>query len=301
MKTTVLAFCVVFCGMALGQSKTPADRFSQLDRNTDGKLSADEVASMPSLARLLPVADTDKDGGLSREEIRKASERFSTLAQLIGEKPPANNPPAAPTPAAEGRRTRVPPNNAPIDPKWGPDIEPRETSFRFTFVPEFHPGTNDANGQLLGGTELMRLAAHEGKLSAGVGYFGQDPRKPHAPGAQVLRKDSAASGWVVDATFPDYVRVDTLVSVTFTSDANGQELAKPVTMLVAGLWWRKVKPWGQHAVHRLDDGAVTGEIARRLDPETLVGQHELFVYYTRFLRGGVSELRRCRADVKANP
>jgi hypothetical protein len=38
--------------------------------------------------------------------------------------------------------------------------------------------------------------------------------------------------------------VDTLVSVTFTSDAAGVKLAKPVTRLVAGLWWQKVKPWG---------------------------------------------------------
>jgi len=77
----------------------------------------------------------------------------------------------------------------------------------------------------------VRLATHGGKLFAGVGYFGQDPREPHAPGAQILRKDSVNGGWQVDATFPDYVRVDTLVAVTFTSD-------------VAGLWWKKAKPWG---------------------------------------------------------
>jgi hypothetical protein len=233
---------VLACGQSLAQS--PSDRFTKLDKNADGKLSAEEVTAMPSLARLVPVADVDKDGGLSREELRKAAERFPALGPLAGGKPVEENKPAVPAPAAAKRQTRVPPNNAPIDPKWGPDIEPKETSLKFTFLPDFHPGTKDATGELMGGTELMRLATHDGKLFAGVGYFGRDPREPHAAGAQILRKDAANGGWQVDATFPDYVRVDTLVAVTFTSDAAGMPLDKPVTKLVAGLWWKKVKPWG---------------------------------------------------------
>ncbi len=146
--------------------------------------------------------------------------------------------------ASTGWRTQIPLNTAPIDPKWGPDTEPKETTLKFKFVPDYLPGTPDANGEMLGGTELMRLTAHEGKLFAGVGYFGQDPAKRQSPGAQILRKDSATSGWVVDATFADYVRVDTLLAATFTTDAGGHKLANPVTMLIAGLWWRKVKPWG---------------------------------------------------------
>jgi hypothetical protein len=245
MKATFLSLlALVLANLVLAQTGTPSTRFKQLDRNGDGKLSANEVATMPSLARLLGVADADQDGGLSRDEIRAASQRFPALAQLIGETPPGTKLPAAPTPGDKGRRTQIPLNNAPIDPKWGPDIEPKETMLKFKFVPDYLPGTKDANGEVLGGTELMRLTTHDGKLFAGVGYFGQDPAKQPAPGAQVLRKDSARNGWVVDATFPDYVRVDTLVAVTFTSDAAGQPLLKPVTKLVAGLWWRKVKPWG---------------------------------------------------------
>ena len=239
MKAHLLIFCILTPALpANGQTVA----FQRLDRNGDGNLSAAEVAAMPSLARLLGVADADQDGGLSRDEIRAASQRFPALGQLIGEKPSGENKPAAPAPAAKGRRSQIPLNTAPIDPKWGPDVTPRETTLKFTFVPDFLPGTKDANGEVLGGTELMRLTAHDGKLFAGVGYFGQDPAKRSAPGAQVLRKDSASSGWVVDATFPDYVRVDTLVAVTFTSDAAGQPLVTPVTELVAGLWWRKVKP-----------------------------------------------------------
>lgn len=55
---------------------------------------------------------------------------------------------------------------------------------------------------------------------------------------------------------------------------------------------------GDHIVRRLDDGAVTQTTARRLDPESLVGEHELFVYYTRVASGG-SELRLCRTGVKS--
>jgi hypothetical protein len=242
MKNLLLTLIAMgwFCMDAQSQeSSAGTDRFAQLDKNSDGILSADEVASMPGLAQLVPAADADKDGGLSRAELRKAAKRFPGLAQILGEKGPD-----ATAPASDGGRSPIPPNNAPIDPRWGPDVEPRETTLRFTFTPDFFPGTKDANGEILGGTELMRLDVHGGKLFAGVGYFGQDPARRRAPGAQVLRKDSAGSGWVVDATFPDYVRVDTLVSVTFTSDAAGKPLSKPVTRLVAGLWWRKVKPWG---------------------------------------------------------
>jgi len=53
---------------------------------------------------------------------------------------------------------------------------------------------------------------------------------------------------------------------------------------------------GEHTARRLDDGATSHTAARRLDPETLVGDRELFVYYTRLSDKG-SELRRCRTGV----
>jgi hypothetical protein len=234
-------------GRVAGQSAGASleQRFKQLDRNGDGKLTADELAQMPSLERLLSAMDADKDGGLSRDEIRAAATQWPALAGLIGE--PAQGKTTSGGTASEenaARQREMPRNNAPIDPKWGPDVEPKESSLKFWFAPDYLPGTKDKNGELLGGTELMRLAVHDGKLFGAVGYFGQDLTRRRAPGAQVVRKDSAAGKWVVDATFPDYVRVDTLVAATFTSDATGQKLAKPVTMLVAGLWWKKVQPWG---------------------------------------------------------
>lgn len=39
---------------------------------------------MPSVSRLLPVVDMDKDGVLSQDEIRAASKRWPKLAGLLG-------------------------------------------------------------------------------------------------------------------------------------------------------------------------------------------------------------------------
>jgi acetyl esterase/lipase len=62
------------------------------------------------------------------------------------------------------------------------------------------------------------------------------------------------------------------------------------------IWLLGFDTSGQHTVRRLDDGATTQTPARRLDPETLVGERELFVYYTR-VTGKGSELRLCRTGV----
>jgi len=53
---------------------------------------------------------------------------------------------------------------------------------------------------------------------------------------------------------------------------------------------------GDHLMRRLDDGAVTGKAARRLDPESFIGERELFVYYT-LVGDGLSQLRRCRTGI----
>ena len=254
---TIIHLAALFACLTLSAQTQPraagglADRFKQLDRDGDGKLSAEEVAAMPSLARLLPMADTDKDGALSRDEIRAASKQWPALAGLLGGAAGEEKTPASTQPRATGATAqRIPPNTRPIDPKWGPDVEPKETTLKFKFVPDYLPGTKDVNGEVLGGTELLRLTAHDGKLFGAVGYFAQDPAKRRTFGAQVVRKDSATSKWMVDATFADYVRVDTLVTATFSVDAAGQKLAKPVTMLVAGLWWKKIRPWGTNEDER---------------------------------------------------
>lgn len=39
------------------------------------------------------------------------------------------------------------------------------------------PGTKDAKGEVLGGTELLRLTAHEGKLFALLGHLAHRTRR----------------------------------------------------------------------------------------------------------------------------
>jgi len=98
----------------------------------------------------------------------------------------------------------------------------------------FEPGTIDtATGQEIGGTEIVHLAAHKGRLFAGNGYW-MDPRWPDNPWAQVLVLDSPDGKWKVDlAMGPGHLRVTALRSVTFTTDHQGRRLAKPVNLLLA--------------------------------------------------------------------
>lgn len=62
------------------------------------------------------------------------------------------------------------------------------------------------------------------------------------------------------------------------------------------IWLFGFDPAGDHLVRRLDDGVLTGKPARRLDPESLIGERELFVYYT-LLEGGTAQLRLCRKGI----
>ena len=64
------------------------------------------------------------------------------------------------------------------------------------------------------------------------------------------------------------------------------------------IWLLGFDTSGQHTVRRLDDGATSQTAARRLDPETLLGERELYVYYTRVTASG-SELRMCRTGVNS--
>jgi hypothetical protein len=104
---------------------------------------------------------------------------------------------------------------------------------------DYVPGSYDVGGRFTGGTELMSLVAHRGRLYAGVGYwnddfFGVGSPDPH-PGAQVLAKDAWNAPWREDVAFgPGHLRVEALRSITFTTDRNGVPLEPPVTLLLAG-------------------------------------------------------------------
>ena len=58
--------------LAAPGAETPAAAFKRLDANGDGKLSKEEVASLPAISDGFVALDKDKDGLLSPEEFSAA-------------------------------------------------------------------------------------------------------------------------------------------------------------------------------------------------------------------------------------
>jgi len=193
------------------ESAVPAESslakpFRQLDRDGDGKLTKAEAGDRSWFSRL----DRNGDGVITLEELPQASPVQSEH----------------PSSVAAGA-------TAPLKPV--PRNESAATPFaRLVFTKDYFPGGWDVNGQFLGGTEMMWLAGHGGKLFAAVGY-GQDQQgEDPLPGAQIIRKDGPDIPWQVDHCFgPDYMRVEGLISMTFSTDARGKPLEKPVGVLIA--------------------------------------------------------------------
>jgi hypothetical protein len=227
MKTTITIISlspILACLTLLAQeSPRPAaggasldDRFKHLDRNEDGKLSRDEIP------QLFDHLDANRDGAITLEELRQAK--------------PARHDPGS-SAAADGLK-RAATSEAAV-----PRNESAATPLaRLVFTQDYFPGTRDADGQFMGGTEAMWLAAHEGKLFGAIGYGQDRPGEDPKPGAQILRKDAPEAPWRVDHCFgPDCMRVEGLISFAFSTDLHGKRLAKPTRLLVASpseLQWR---------------------------------------------------------------
>lgn len=126
---------------------------------------------------------------------------------------------------------------------------------RLTFRRDYPVGTYDANGAFLGGTEIESLTVHKGKLFASNGYWKDEHGSGPNQGPQVLVKSSASGEWRQDVDFGrEYLTVESLASVSFTTDADGVPLAEPVNMLLAG-------PMHVVEPNRLQCGAVTMTLA----------------------------------------
>jgi len=111
------------------------------------------------------------------------------------------------------------------------------------WVQSYDAGYVDQNGAYAGGSEIMHLAAHRGKLFAANGYW-MDGRWAIPPdgqkqSAQVLRLDSTDGQWQVDLETGktnefglEYMKGNILKSVTFTRDESGNALDEPRSLLV---------------------------------------------------------------------
>ncbi len=97
----------------------------------------------------------------------------------------------------------------------------------------YQAGMRDTNGRFMGGTEIMHLVAHLGKLYAATSVMWDQPGDDPAVGAQVLVLDHPDGGWRVEHEFDARNWRMSLVSVTFTVDGHGRALDAPVSMLLA--------------------------------------------------------------------
>jgi len=115
-----------------------------------------------------------------------------------------------------------------------------ESGFQASFV----AGSRDSAGRFIGGTELRILAAHEGRLYAGNGYWEDRPGFEGSQSAQILVLDGPNGRWRVDHAFDERLprgraldlAVSALRDVNFATDAGGAPLPRPVSMLIASTW-----------------------------------------------------------------
>jgi peroxiredoxin/mono/diheme cytochrome c family protein len=111
----VAALGVIFASAAAwGQGDAITERFRQMDKNGDGKLSAEELKDFPRLRQWLQGADGDGDGLLTLAEVRaflgreKPAEKQAQPAPPAPTKEPLQERPRVLSPAAAGVGRLVP-------------------------------------------------------------------------------------------------------------------------------------------------------------------------------------------------
>ncbi len=62
----------------------------------------------------------------------------------------------------------------------------------------YQAGTRDVNGRFMGGTEIMHLVVHAGRLYAATSTMWDQPGDDPAVGAQVLVLDRPDGAWRVE-------------------------------------------------------------------------------------------------------
>ena len=106
----------------------------------------------------------------------------------------------------------------------------------------YHSGCLDDSGKLAGGSEILHLVAHQGKLYSAAGYW-MDKRNILYGGTsantgwgQVLRLDGPNARWQVDLEMPRHLRPEILQSVTFATNSKGEALSQPVSLLLVSTY-----------------------------------------------------------------
>jgi hypothetical protein len=144
-------------------------------------------------------------------------------------------------------------------------VPPGDAQPEIGFAVSYTAGTRDRSGAFMGGTEMRHLTAYRGKLYAGNGYWEDRPGPEGTQSAQVLVLDRPGARWRVEHSFDQPLpegwpgrqlgagaaiglalapivkprrdfAISALAEVTFTTDAAGQALPQPVSMLLAASW-----------------------------------------------------------------
>ena len=73
LKVTQNPEIISFAGGLPSPDHFPAAAFARADANGDGKLSADEAATLPAIGNRFEQLDADRDSSLSRTEFEKGA------------------------------------------------------------------------------------------------------------------------------------------------------------------------------------------------------------------------------------
>ena len=181
--------------------------FDRLDRDGDSHLSREEYARLRRAPATHEAIDADRDGLL-------------TMAEVV----------------TYARRERPRKPQTPSDGRGAADdtsaVDTKTVTAHLTAHSDYLPGAIDANGHRMGGTETMRLVAHDNMLFAAIGFW-TDPRSIATTGGQILAKTGPKEPWQVEASFLGSARINAMEPITFCTDWRGEELPSPVTLLLA--------------------------------------------------------------------
>jgi catechol 2,3-dioxygenase-like lactoylglutathione lyase family enzyme len=209
--------------------------FKRLDKNGDGKLSAQELPNAERFKKL----DANADGFISPEELKAG------FAADYG-----------------GGATPVTKPSAPSNPNAPEANLPKDRPFLgLHFDMEYFAAVQPAGRALAKATEANALVPHQGRLYCATSYMPESKQLGDV-NPKVLVKKSAGGPWEVDLEAgPEFMRLSFMHSVNFTTDGAGKKLAQPMSVLVCGTGAWRSQPTGVIVFSRNDS---TGQWTKTL-------------------------------------